>query len=74
MAFERWAVYTAAKAQQKVNVRQFGRYKSVSGRKNFFDRAIIRASGGRGGDGCISFNGKSLDCKFCSNAPGSMTS
>ncbi len=57
--FQRWAIFTAAnKAQQKVIIRQFGQYKSVSGRKTFFDRAIIRASGGRGGDGCISFNGK----------------
>eukprot|EP01084_Bolivina_argentea_P137482 242118_1 len=70
MAFERWAVYTAGKAQQKVNIRQFGQYKSVSGRKNFFDRAIIRASGGRGGDGCISFNGRGPYLKIPSGGDG----
>ncbi len=76
MAFRRWsAVYIAAQVQQRVNVRHFGQYKSASGRSNFFDRAVIRASGGKGGDGCISFNGKSLDCcKFRSNACSSMTS
>ncbi len=60
MAFKRLVLCSAAQVQHRVKIRQFGRYKSVPGRNKFFDRATISASGGRGGDGCISFNGKSL--------------